>query len=284
MDLFWVNGPSWSGNNWVGSASASGLAAGTTKWYSYSWAIPSSAAAGTYSYWAQVWGSGKAISGWSSTQNFQVTCGGTSKLMAYWNFDEGSGTTAHDTSGNGYDGTIHGASWVSGKSGHALSFDGANDYVQTPFKPVFQQGDSFTIELWMKTTDLPSGLSTYLLGFQVANRQHIMINLSGGNSLHTCTLGLRDDNHVGLSLISSTVANDGSWHKITIIRDATLKKVYLYVDNNLEDEKDDNTTTTINGSNTQWVAIGALNVNGSMNYYFKGAIDEVKFYNGAVTP
>jgi len=30
-------------------------------------------------------------------------------LLAYWNFDENSGSIAHDSSGHGYDGTINGA-------------------------------------------------------------------------------------------------------------------------------------------------------------------------------
>ena len=36
------------------------------------------------------------------------------EILAYWKFDEGSGNIAYDSSGNGYDGAITGASWVSG--------------------------------------------------------------------------------------------------------------------------------------------------------------------------
>jgi len=71
---YWVTGPSWSGTHWVGSASVAGLAVNVSKWYSYNWVIPAAATGGTYSYWAQVWGSGKAISGWSSKQDFNVIC------------------------------------------------------------------------------------------------------------------------------------------------------------------------------------------------------------------
>jgi len=50
-------------------------------------------------------------------------------VVGSWNFDEGSGTTAHDVSGNSNDGTIYGATWVDGKYNKALNFDGVNDYV-----------------------------------------------------------------------------------------------------------------------------------------------------------
>ena len=48
----------------------------------------------------------------------------------YLKFDEGSGNTAGDSSGHEYDGTIYGASWVSGKYGYALDFDGSDDYIE----------------------------------------------------------------------------------------------------------------------------------------------------------
>ena len=50
-------------------------------------------------------------------------------VNAYWKLDEGSGNTAFDSSGHGYDGTIYGATWTTGYSGYALNFDGIDDYV-----------------------------------------------------------------------------------------------------------------------------------------------------------
>jgi len=43
-------------------------------------------------------------------------------LVGYWTFDEGSGTTASDYSGNDNHGTITGAEWVTGQFGGALNF------------------------------------------------------------------------------------------------------------------------------------------------------------------
>ena len=54
-----------------------------------------------------------------SNPNSPVTNG----LVLWLNFDEGTGTVAHDKSGNGNDGTIHGATWVSaeGKLSHTVN-------------------------------------------------------------------------------------------------------------------------------------------------------------------
>ena len=59
-------------------------------------------------------------------------------LVSYWKFDETSGTTASDSVGSN-DGTVSGATWVSGKINNGLSFDGNNDYVEVP--------DSITLDI-----------------------------------------------------------------------------------------------------------------------------------------
>jgi len=50
-------------------------------------------------------------------------------LVGYWAMDEGSGTKAGDSSGNGKNGTLTGTSWTTGKSGQAISFNGSSDLI-----------------------------------------------------------------------------------------------------------------------------------------------------------
>ncbi len=55
----------------------------------------------------------------------------SAELVGWWKLDEGSGTTAFDSSGNGNDGTLQGApAWVDdGKFGKAVKFNGSSDYL-----------------------------------------------------------------------------------------------------------------------------------------------------------
>jgi len=80
-------------------------------------------------------------------------------LVAHWKFDEGSGNVAHDTSGNGNDGTFIGdLQWVTGKIGGALEFDGTSDYIEIPFSDslrVINQGD-FTLTAWFRPDEIPT--------------------------------------------------------------------------------------------------------------------------------
>jgi len=51
-------------------------------------------------------------------------------LSGGWLFHEGAGRTAHDASGHGCHGTFSGdTAWTAGRFGHALEFDGRNDWL-----------------------------------------------------------------------------------------------------------------------------------------------------------
>jgi len=70
-------------------------------------------------------------------------------LVGYWKFDEGSGTTAYDSSGNGLDGTLNGdPQWVEGQLGGALDFDGNGDFVEIPHSTILSITDEITITAW----------------------------------------------------------------------------------------------------------------------------------------
>ena len=77
-------------------------------------------------------------------------------LVAYWSFDEGSGTTAEDFSpANANTGTLtNGPTWVDGKVGKALSFDGTDDYVTMGNTNDITTGD-FTLAYWMNPETVP---------------------------------------------------------------------------------------------------------------------------------
>ena len=73
-----------------------------------------------------------------STEASNYTIGSTSSEeqspgpVAYWKFDEGTGTTVYDSTANGNNGTISGATWQTEDMcvvGKCLSFDGTDDVV-----------------------------------------------------------------------------------------------------------------------------------------------------------
>ena len=70
--------------------------------------------------------------------------------MAYWKFDEGSGTSVADSSGNGNTGTlVNGPLWTAGRVGNALFFDGIDDNVTVPDSTSLDLSSSFTLSAWV---------------------------------------------------------------------------------------------------------------------------------------
>jgi len=136
--------------------------------------------------------------------------------VAYYRFEETSGTTAFDTA-NSNDG-----SYVNGvllnqpgapALGKAASFDGIDDYVSTP-RTV---STDFTLEAWVKTT-APSltGSQAYegngLLWSDVggAADDFAMAMLNNGLSFFT--------GNPDVTVTSAAAINDGAWHHLVATR------------------------------------------------------------------
>jgi PKD repeat protein len=79
-------------------------------------------------------------------------------LVAAYNFEETSGATVVDISGNSNHGTISGATrTTSGKYGKALSFDGASNWVTVNDSASLDLTTSVTVEAWIYPNNLDSG-------------------------------------------------------------------------------------------------------------------------------
>jgi hypothetical protein len=78
----------------------------------------------------------------------------TTDLVGWYKFDDGSGSTAADSSGNSYNGTIAGtATWVTGAVNGALQFDGSTNQVALPSDANILGYTYWTIGFWIKNTN-----------------------------------------------------------------------------------------------------------------------------------
>jgi hypothetical protein len=78
----------------------------------------------------------------------------SSPVASYW-FDAGTGSVLTDSSGNGNDGTIPGATWTTaGRNGGALTFDGVNDLVTIADKSFLDLTTGMTLEAWARPAAL----------------------------------------------------------------------------------------------------------------------------------
>jgi len=90
---------------------------------------------------------------------WSITMAGTEEfLVAYWPFNEGSGTIAADASGNGHDGElIDNPSWGQGKFGGGLDFGAGGGYVLVPDDDALDLTADLTYMGWFNLNEAIEG-------------------------------------------------------------------------------------------------------------------------------
>ncbi len=201
--------------------------------------------------------------------------------IGYWKFEERTGTTAYDSSGNGKNGILSGATiptWTTGKFGSALQYDGSASFVDIgdELDDKLING-SMTIEAWFFVTNANSVNDTVIIinkqdASGVTYRLNID-NISGSKKLSTI-FGVG-----GPQTSSNATIASSTWVHGAAVHDATKGIDYLYV-NGVFDTSQANTFLI-----TDIAAITSFGYNNQFpGSYLAGKIDEIRIYNYARTP
>ncbi len=188
-------------------------------------------------------------------------------LVAHYTFDEGSGDTLRDQSGNENHGEIHGAEFVKVGKGHALRFDGKDDFVDCGNGPAFDLTETVSLEAWV----YPAAMPTAHLGI-----------LGKGIGSYGLTYYVYGDCHLYISNGHQTADGPlvpGTWQHIVGTFDGLNIRLYingelkgsLLLDGPAKIRKDD---SLFIGSRSPW--------DGHREHFY-GIIDEVRIYNRALS-
>ncbi len=199
--------------------------------------------------------------------------------VGYWKFDENTGTTASDMSGNGNTGTLTlGPTWTTGKYGSGISFDGTDDYITAPSTTsLVMTNSSVSVSAWIyPTTALatqgiagkPNG-SVYGYGLSLAGG-NIRLNTRSGNAGSVVDCDSTTVPPINTwSFVEGTISDPGSG---SITQNIYLNGILV---------KTCTAASRVGDSATAF-NIGATN--GGASNRFSGKIDDVKIYNYARTP
>jgi len=147
-------------------------------------------------------------------------------LAAQYDFEEGSGATAGDSSGNGNNATLSGApTWGTDTYGvgskYSMSFSGGN-YV-APAKAFGVGNGNYTIMAWVKTTSAIGQM--YFVGNDAGGNGY-RFGLGGGSIAFLIGNGLGNtEGNCG-----AQKANDGKWHHIAGVFSRTGLSFTCYMD------------------------------------------------------
>ncbi len=203
-----------------------------------------------------------------------------SGLLGLWHFDEGSGTSSLDASGNGNTATLFGgAAWATGYSVDAVEGNGSSSYVQASVGTWFGSNNTLSVSAW-----------TYVN----ANSNGPVVGIAGTNGWNMPFLSVRGSTAYGwlwgvpgtdqtTSPLAAPVSLD-AWHFLAITYDPNgggpgVGKEIFYVDGTAAGSA----TGTYQPSGTTDVFTtqipGAKPNGGVMDSVLLGKVDEVRAYN-----
>ena len=191
-------------------------------------------------------------------------------LVAAYAFDEGSGTTVTDASGNGNNGTINNATWsTAGEYGNALSFNGTSSLVTIPNSASLQLSSGMTLEAWVKASTVSAAWRDVLYK---ANDDFYLEATSSNGSLPDAGL-IAGGSYADAFGTAKLTAN--TWAFLTETYDGSTLKFYV------------NGTLVASTPHTGAIqtSTSPLQIGGDGLYgqYFAGLIDNVRVYNVALT-
>ncbi|NUO09234.1 MAG: hypothetical protein HUU08_11230 [Candidatus Brocadia sp.] len=190
----------------------------------------------------------------------------TSNLLTLYTLDEGTGMVANDSSGNGNNGMVNGATWTTGKSTGALSFNGISSHVS--LSNSLSSFSEFTASAWVKITDFVAIRGIFTSGgkngkgfrFRVNKDGSVWLLMAGGGKYDTLTT-------------SSRVIKSGAFYHISV-SGKSGQYMRIYVNGILIKEK--TTTQTIDAPTTPGYIGTSWSTSSEL---MNGTIDDVRIYD-----
>ena len=213
--------------------------------------------------------SDELIAGWYSTLDI------ASNSLVNIGFEEGSGTTAADSSGNNNNGTLtNSPTWTtdSAVGDHALDFTGdavnSNATVQIPDDPSLNFNNDFSIAFWYKASTAQADGTRIVGSHDGSEGFNIYANADG-------SLNFFLDDGATTHTISAVggFATDGDWHHVTATFEEDDEVMRIFVDGNVAASGSQPAlgTITINAP----ITVGGEN---ATNSDYEGLLDDFRVY------
>jgi hypothetical protein len=212
--------------------------------------------------------------------NASKALNGTFKRQAYWSFDEGSGATAHDGTGNGNTASLTGSpTWNAGKINGGLNFNGSSQNVSANRSIVDTTG-SYSVAAWVQLSTTPGGSFYTAVSQDGNNVSGFFLQYSGADGKFAFSVTNADStNSTTTRALGNATPSANTWYHLVGVRDAANNQIKLYVNGAL---------VSTQAYSSSWAATGNTMIGrgkwnaGSVDYW-PGNLDEVYVYDHAIT-
>jgi len=193
-------------------------------------------------------------------------------LRLWLSFNEGSGSTAYDSSFYNNHGTIVGAVWTDGKFGTALYYDGVDDYVDCGNSYSLNHFESLTLAVMAKQTGWTYGADAW-----VVDKDYTGYRLWGKDRF---IFAIRSPSQDWVWCDAGPVPQLNTWYFVVGVYDADALKIRIYVNGELKAECD--VPEKINFDYVGWSHL-RLGRHSSADNYYPIVIDDFKLYVRALS-
>ncbi len=201
----------------------------------------------------------------------------TSSLIAHWKFDETTGNTTTDSSGNGSSATLFNfpednSQWVTGKIGGALYFNrngDSNDLVGVDAPLALQNGDQFTFTFWLKRDPGATGVNPRIITPLIDTEHWVLWTPNRGLGFFTT--------------VPSPQPNSNTWSHFAVSFDRIAGTYTLFVNGKREvTEAGGYTRSNPFALSSLWI-IGHAEVASRHTDPWRGFMDDLRVYNRLLT-
>ena len=198
--------------------------------------------------------------------------------VGYWPMDENTGTTTtYDHSGNGNNGTLTSiteSSWVPGRLGSALDFDGGADYITVSDATPIDIQNAITISSWVYIDDF--GADSFIITKRTLDTTEANYFLRIDAVSNNLLFGLYDGSWQSKESVQTLTS--GAWHHVAITYDEA--NIIFYIDGVAEAAQAFTATLIPNDADLK---IGRANST-PLPRYWDGRLDDIRLYNYDRTP
>ena len=196
-------------------------------------------------------------------------------LVAYYAFDETSGTTAADSSGNGHDATLSGgATFSAGLRNNAVTLSGNRQYVALPAN-ILGGLTSFSVTAWVNLGSTPTWARIF--DFGTGTTVYTFLTANAGKA---CRFAITTATNAGEQQVDGTaILPTGSWQHVAVTLGSGTATLYVQGAEVGHNSGVSLTAASLGSTTQDWLGRSEF----SVDPYLTGQIDNVRIYSRALT-
>jgi hypothetical protein len=197
--------------------------------------------------------------------------------MVWYEFNQSSGTTASDSSGNGQNATlVNGPTWVSGIIGNAVNLDGSNDYVSMP-SGVVSSLTNFSIATWVRLDSISNWSRVF--DFGTGTTVNMFLTPQNGSTGAVRFAITTSGNGSEQQITGSSALPTGTWTHVAVTKSGNTGRLYVNGSQVGSNSSMTLSPSSLGSTNQNWIGRSQY----SADPYLDGQVDDFRIYNRALS-